>query len=308
MKKINALFAGTFLALCLGITGIAGHNFHANHTNSQAYEQNHKPVAVVFDLGGVLFDTSKYTVFKQLGVKNVLKYMIRHGSPQKLKARLYTTLNRITNTNGNTYGVKDPDGELIPQIMVEWLKQAESNKSILDRILNKIETHPTWFAGTTEQQVIKAAACAIFSPEQFAASRKFIPQMVSFAKELKQRNVPLYVLSNWDAESFDLLTKKYPEFFELFDGLIISGKVHALKPEPTVYAMVQNAAPNYNCVLIDDQKENIQAARKAGMCGILATQKHSSMRSSPDLGRIKLKLAKLENKQFSPLPHGTAKK
>src|SRR5690242_11025395 len=44
------------------------------------------------------------------------------------------------------------------------------------------------------------------------------------------KDIKLFVLSNWNVGPFNLLTKHYPEPFKLFDGIVISGTTGFKKP------------------------------------------------------------------------------
>lgn len=89
--------------------------------------------------------------------------------------------------------------------------------------------------------------------------------------ELKPR-FPLYLLSNFQAEPFDLLLKENP-FLGLADGMVISAKVNLAKPEPAIYLYLLETygLTAKETVFIDDLPENIAAAREAGIQGVLFT-------------------------------------
>ncbi|WP_407480602.1 HAD family hydrolase [Elizabethkingia meningoseptica] len=72
----------------------------------------------------------------------------------------------------------------------------------------------------------------------------------------------LYGLTNWSAESFPYAYKNY-NFFSLFDGIVVSGEEKLVKPDERIYQLLLT---RYNlnaseCLFIDDNYENIRAAR-----------------------------------------------
>ena len=84
---------------------------------------------------------------------------------------------------------------------------------------------------------------------------------VDIMKHLKAKGYPLYGLSNWSAETFPYAREKY-DFFDLFDGMVISGEVGYVKPEPQIYHLMLEkiGKPAEECLFIDDSLPNINQA------------------------------------------------
>ena len=224
---------------------------------------------MIFDLNGVFFRTHTRTVLYQIGLKSFVRYFIRHRSIN-LKERFFSILNKIADTDGNQYDLKDPDGKILPELMACWLRGSRSNTNILNQIYTAIAAHPEWFMSSIEQQVIKKMAGAIFTPEQFVKSRKFISDLTPLVSALKKRGITLYILSNWDKESFELLQNKYSTFFAQFDRCFISGNIGYVKPEPELFQYIKSLHDsNFRLCLLDDQIENIIAAQRVGIDTIL---------------------------------------
>lgn len=79
----------------------------------------------------------------------------------------------------------------------------------------------------------------IFDPENYDIT---IPINISILKvidELKERNYRIYALSNISKETFEYVSKKI-DYFNRFDGGIISYKVHLLKPDEKIYRLLLN--------------------------------------------------------------------
>ncbi len=83
---------------------------------------------------------------------------------------------------------------------------------------------------------------------------------------------PLYILSNFQADPFDLLALQYP-FLEKAKGQVVSAKVNMMKPEPEIYDYLLNtySLTASETVFIDDRPENISSCDKKGIHGILYT-------------------------------------
>jgi FMN phosphatase YigB (HAD superfamily) len=79
----------------------------------------------------------------------------------------------------------------------------------------------------------------------------------------------LYGLSNWSYKVYEVI-RKYP-IFSLLDGMVISSDVHLLKPDSRIYQclMEKYGLQNEDCVFIDDRKDNVEAAQKLKMQGIV---------------------------------------
>lgn len=89
---------------------------------------------------------------------------------------------------------------------------------------------------------------------------------------LRARNVPLYALSNWSAETFPTALKRF-EFLRWFDGILLSGEVRLIKPDPRIFHHFFETFPvdAAQSVFIDDMPQNVAAANALGMHGILFT-------------------------------------
>ncbi len=93
-----------------------------------------------------------------------------------------------------------------------------------------------------------------------------IPGTVEILAELRARDVPLYALSNWSAETFPRAEARFP-FLQWFRGIVISGALGIAKPDPAIY---RHLLETYglraeDTVFIDDAPRNVEAAASLGM-------------------------------------------
>ncbi len=88
---------------------------------------------------------------------------------------------------------------------------------------------------------------------------------IAIAQDLKSAGWDLYLLSNFSAETFPLMQKRY-EFLRLFDDVIISGEHKLVKPDPAIYQLTLERIKReaHECLFIDDSRPNIDAAQKLG--------------------------------------------
>lgn len=95
---------------------------------------------------------------------------------------------------------------------------------------------------------------------------------VDILSDLRWRGVPLYALSNWSRETFPLALERF-EFLQWFHGIMLSGEVGLVKPDPRLYDLFLQtfAIDPSTAIYIDDLKPNVETATALGMRGILFT-------------------------------------
>src|ERR1700734_3888606 len=92
-----------------------------------------------------------------------------------------------------------------------------------------------------------------------------LPDSIALLNELAQRGVPLYGLSNMSAPCVALLKTRH-EHWERFRGIVISGEVGLVKPDPEIFhhlAQRHDLIPA-ETVFIDDHLPNIESAGRLG--------------------------------------------
>ncbi|MGB7600241.1 MAG: HAD-IA family hydrolase [Candidatus Sulfotelmatobacter sp.] len=121
-------------------------------------------------------------------------------------------------------------------------------------------------------------------PEMVAGA---IDGTVEILAELRARRVSLYALSNWSAETFPIVLKRF-EFLHWFQGVVLSGEVRLLKPDPRIFHLFfkTHGIDPAEAVYIDDLKPNVEAATALGMHGILFTDPASLRGELIELGLL----------------------
>jgi epoxide hydrolase-like predicted phosphatase len=96
------------------------------------------------------------------------------------------------------------------------------------------------------------------------------PDTVKLIRALHQRGIPLYCLSNMPASIYARLRIRHG-FWDVFRGIVISGEVRMIKPEPEVFAHLLQRFDlrAQESVFVDDLSVNIEAARRVGLHTIL---------------------------------------
>ena len=109
---------------------------------------------------------------------------------------------------------------------------------------------------------------------------------VAVLDELRGRDVPLYALSNWSAETFPIALTRY-DFLNWFRGIVISGEVGIAKPDRRIFEHLlrsQGLTPA-STVFIDDVTANVAGASAVGLVGL---QFSDPARLRKDLVRLRL--------------------
>ena len=93
-----------------------------------------------------------------------------------------------------------------------------------------------------------------------------LQESVAIMSELRARKVPLYALSNWSTETFPIALRRF-EFLRWFQGVLLSGEVKILKPDPRIYQTLlrRYAIDPSRAVYVDDHRSNVEVAAQLGM-------------------------------------------
>jgi 2-haloacid dehalogenase len=113
-----------------------------------------------------------------------------------------------------------------------------------------------------------------------------IPQNVTLLRKLKEK-YKLYGLTNWSAETFPIVFKRF-SFFKLFDGIVISGEEKLIKPDKKIFELILKRyhLEAKNALFIDDNITNIQAAKEMGFATIHVQEKTDLNSELYSLGMI----------------------
>ena len=136
----------------------------------------------------------------------------------------------------------------------EWYIQQDLVYDTKPATLKKIEEHPDYkyaiesFYGRFQEMIV-----GIYE------------ENLKIAFDLKQKGIPIFILSNFPGDQFDIYASKN-KFVNEFDDMIISGKVGLKKPDTKIYEL---AIKKFICdpkktLFIDDRPENTESAKKIG--------------------------------------------
>ncbi len=95
---------------------------------------------------------------------------------------------------------------------------------------------------------------------------------VAILSELKAAGIPVYAITNYNAEKFAEDSELY-DFYGWFNDRIVSGEVGVIKPNPAIYHKLldRNQLKPERQVFIDDRADNVKGAESVGLRGCLFT-------------------------------------
>jgi putative hydrolase of the HAD superfamily len=164
----------------------------------------------------------------------------------------------------------------------EYLAKKEYSEEAKARILSDIFYAKEWLqldnGDITIQEAIKSIAeRSSLAKEEIAGIFDLrtdimvpIEQNVILLPELKKRGFRLYYLSNFPIDIFQNI-RSDNDFFNYFDGGLISAEVRYSKPDKRIYEILlekYSLIPD-ECLFIDDLEVNVRAAEETGMEGLV---------------------------------------
>lgn len=92
-----------------------------------------------------------------------------------------------------------------------------------------------------------------------------IPHSVYLLRSLRAKGVPVFALSNFGNETFEIACREY-DFLSEFDRAYISAHHRVAKPDPAFYAVLETESGLSGASLLftDDRADNIEVARARG--------------------------------------------
>lgn len=145
--------------------------------------------------------------------------------------------------------------------LYSWNLQMDGGKPFAEGVAELQAEHPEW-----------SEAIAIYHTRWIEMMNGEIEGMVSVVKRLKMAGYGVYGLTNWSAETFPMIRDTYPVFQE-FDGIVVSGEEHLLKPDEAIYKCLLERydLQAEESLFIDDNADNVVGARNVGMKAIRFT-------------------------------------
>ena len=233
---------------------------------------------LVWDLGGVLFSSSRMKIASSIGISRFLGYWFLDGKNPftQVEPRLFDVLSHIPCPplkEGQNACSKS--GRSLPGVMCHWQAGTMSGADIAagsKKVIERLDQEG-YFISRRERMLIDKTIEGMFNPSLLASSMRPIRMTSRIFRECAheinpdgtQRNINI-ALSNWDPDSFAILKSRYSFTFSHFDHLVISGQCGYIKPWKSMYEhLIKTHKLNPSeCLFIDDQEENLLQAKKLG--------------------------------------------
>ncbi len=229
-----------------------------------------QPATIIFDLEGVLIKKSTLRVCWNIGFSQ----FIGRYNPFGIQKKLFEFLDLVEPRRPET-PCSMHNNILMPQILCDWLTGTKTTVEIRERITTVLKEQGSIFTSPTQKKVVGASALFVFTPKLLAQvfdpikkGKKLLKRCYLKKDKDGNRINKVYILSNWDPESFEFLSEK-PAIKKLLaytDGIMISGHVHLIKPDHEIFEtcfLTFAVDPDQEVtIFIDDRKENIIAARQ----------------------------------------------
>jgi FMN phosphatase YigB (HAD superfamily) len=242
---------------------------------------------------GVLVKRSKLSACLNIGLSKFLGLY----NPLNIEQKLFDFLNLLIPRNPESPEVIN-NGKVLPQIMCDWLTGDKTTEEIRAIVELGLEKHDSFFTTNSQKGLIAAMAEFMFTPERLIKAIYPVKDAVKLVKKCHGKTDKnghknrIFILTNWDAESFPLLyrTKALRHLFQRADGIVVSGSVHLLKPDPTIFAYLCDTftidPEKELTVFVDDTLANLQPAKEFGIHTIHCqnTNIHAVKREFKNLG------------------------
>ena len=236
---------------------------------------------ILWDLGDTLVSVSILGMVSEIGIADCLVYHLFHTKEKdQLQNLLFDVLEEY---GGRQHGSKDQlcyhtAHRPLPRIMCEWLAgNVTDSEKLVRKIHKKIDSLYSngYFQNEREYRIVKNAIAAMFNPQVLVRNTYVIKQALELVKEIARSTTHVQtIISNWDGISYSDLResetgKTLSCYFDL-NSIAISGSLNALKPRQTIFdiCLEKYGLEASECILIDDQKENCDAAQRYGFLTI----------------------------------------
>lgn len=121
--------------------------------------------------------------------------------------------------------------------------------------------------------------------ENVGDSISCFPYADAWVKSFREMGYGCYVLSNYPRRTYEL-TKEKLTFEQHMSGLLYSFQVQQVKPEPEIFQtlLTRFGLTAETCVFMDDNLQNVEAAKRLGIHAIRFTTKEEAEKELCALG------------------------
>lgn len=227
----------------------------------------------IFDMEGVLVRRSMRKAIWEVGPLNFIG-LFNH---LRLEDLLYDFMEQIVPYDKSIPQVMMDNGRRMSAFLVLWMQGRITRQEALELIEKTYNRLKKATDSKRKISLLKEIVTAIVTPERFMRMMDPVHKGVKLLKKCyKAKNSDgskknrVFILSNWDSESFRLMTadSDFSDFLDMTDGALVSADVHYVKPQPEIFEHFFtefDVNPDSELTIyIDDNPQNILAAQGLG--------------------------------------------
>jgi len=156
--------------------------------------------------------------------------------------------------------IADPDklDWFVTQVLTpEWHFQHDAGRALAPMVAELVAAHPD------HRALIEA-----YVPRWLETIPGPVPGSLELVEALDARGVPLYAITNFGTEFWDLFRPTAP-VLDRFRDIVVSGAERLVKPDAAIYrlALARFGVAAERAIFVDDRLENVEGARAVGMRG-----------------------------------------
>ena len=136
----------------------------------------------------------------------------------------------------------------------EWHFQHDAGRALDDMVAERITEFPEY-----------AKLIAVYANRFNETIPGPVTGSLEIVQELAESGVPLFAITNFGSEFWDMFRPTQP-VFDRFQDIIVSGVEKLVKPDPAIYALALQrfGLKPGEAIFIDDNHDNVVSARNNG--------------------------------------------
>ncbi|MCL5436632.1 MAG: HAD-IA family hydrolase [Candidatus Dependentiae bacterium] len=260
-----------------------------------------KPIRhIIWDLNGVFFETSRIGMAREIDLPKLIWYTITHfKNPGKaIKSIAFEILDTvelgIEVPAASPENIPAADGLPMPRAMQAWVLGLRDGNQIIDAVHAEVRAgrFRQLFSSRGERRLTLNLIRTMLSAEVLAKHTYALKGGPELLRACAQAGCTNWALSNRASDVIDLL-KQTAEGQKVFEQIadehtLLSSQINLMKPNPAIYEYVihtYDLDPD-ECVVIDDNENNLRAAKRAGFSNTILVK-------GGDLAAVQKQLSKL---------------
>jgi len=149
-----------------------------------------------------------------------------------------------------------------PALFEEWMIDAKTNEEMYNILVEDIAIYEG--LSSHFRVLLGDLVRIMFDVRQFAE----VMDLYTGCELLKliPQDIPRYMMSNYNGNAFNEVSKRFPDLIRQFKDVLVSGKDGVMKPQRDIYTLAisrWNLNPE-RVMYIDDDLDNIETAKSLG--------------------------------------------